>query len=193
MTSPLLTSARSNGSIVELTFRSGEQYLVPIETFSRVPGFSAVNEPNVALYPAVVCGLLTWSNGLDISPDLLRELVEKNALPKDEAENVTFPQVDRTMSSLLGDTMPIISMFYGIVIMMVYGEGSKHKLPHVHVRSAEHTASIAITTAEVLAGSLPPKKLALVRAWIILHEEELVMNWDLCRQHQTPLALPPLQ
>jgi hypothetical protein len=48
--------------------------------------------------------------------------------------------------------MPRISSFYGIVIAMYYKE---HGPPHFHVRYAEHDASIAIETSEVLGGSLP--------------------------------------
>lgn len=193
MTSPLLKSARSNGEIVELHFETEERYFLPIEAFVNIPGFSILKDREVALHPAVVCGLLTWSNGLDMSPDALHELVQAHALPREATQDVTFPVVERTMSPIQGDTMPIISMFYGIIIMMVYDEGSRHHLPHIHVRAAEHTASISIINAEIIAGSLPPKKLALVQAWIILHEEELMTNWDLCRKHQTPVPLSPLQ
>jgi len=84
-------------------------------------------------------------------------------------------------------------MFYGIVMMMINRARAQHNLPHIYARSAEFEASISITGNEILAGSFQPKKLALVRAWIILHEDELLMNWQLCRAHQTPLSLPPLQ
>jgi hypothetical protein len=53
--------------------------------------------------------------------------------------------------------MPRISAFYGIVIAMYYEE---HGLPHFHARYAEHDASIAIDTLEILGGSLPRRALA---------------------------------
>lgn len=40
--------------------------------------------------------------------------------------------------------MPVISMFYGIMIRMYYLENSEHNLPHVHARYAEHEVSITI-------------------------------------------------
>jgi hypothetical protein len=30
--------------------------------------------------------------------------------------------------------MPVISMFYGIIVMMYYLDNKKHKLPHIHVK-----------------------------------------------------------
>jgi hypothetical protein len=72
--------------------------------------------------------------------------------------------------------MPRISAFYGIVIAMHYDE---HGRPHFHARYAEHDASIAIDSLEILGGSLPRRALTLVREWAEQHREELESNWEL--------------
>lgn len=33
--------------------------------------------------------------------------------------------------------MPVISMFYGLIVSMYYLDTKRHKLPHIHVRYAE--------------------------------------------------------
>ena len=73
--------------------------------------------------------------------------------------------------------MPELSRFEGLVIKMIYKDNVQHHKPHVHVQCAEYKASVAID-GELLAGSLPVKKLALLRAWMILHEIELYQAWN---------------
>jgi Domain of unknown function (DUF4160) len=85
--------------------------------------------------------------------------------------------------------MPRISCFHGIVVAMYYEE---HGLPHFHARYAEHDASIGIGDLEVLQGSLPHKKLALVRRWATLHRHELRANWNRARDEQPLIAIEPL-
>lgn len=54
-----------------------------------------------------------------------------------------------------------------------------HSLPHFHVRYQGSKASIAIEDGRVLAGILPPKQLKLVQAWVELHRDELLADWEL--------------
>jgi Domain of unknown function (DUF4160) len=60
--------------------------------------------------------------------------------------------------------MPTISKFYGIQISLRTGE-TNHPRAHFHARYAEHKASIAVDTLEVLAGSLPPRALEFTLFW----------------------------
>lgn len=73
--------------------------------------------------------------------------------------------------------MPELSRFEGIVVKMLYKDNVQHNKPHVHAYYGEHAASVGID-GELLAGSLPVKKLALLQAWIILHEDELYAAWN---------------
>ena len=72
--------------------------------------------------------------------------------------------------------MPIISMFYGVVVMMYFGDDRRHKKPHIHVEYQEHEAVISIPDGKLLRGSLPPAKLKLVSAWMEIHKDELMAS-----------------
>jgi hypothetical protein len=52
----------------------------------------------------------------------------------------------------------VISMFYGILILMFSFDNKKHHLPHIHAQYAEHAAIIAIDSGEVMDGDLPKVK-----------------------------------
>lgn len=88
--------------------------------------------------------------------------------------------------------MPIISMFYGILIRIYLIDNKKHNVPHIHAKYNEYEASVDIESGEVLAGELPRKQLRLVQAWIELNKEALVVDWDLAIKGETPFKIPPL-
>ena len=88
--------------------------------------------------------------------------------------------------------MPIISMFYGIIIRMYLGK-SEHNPPHFHAYYQEHTAIIDINTCEIRDGGLPSKQLKLVLAWAELHKEELLADWDLALSGEIPFKIEPLK
>lgn len=46
--------------------------------------------------------------------------------------------------------MPIISMFYGIIIRLYLIDNTHHNLPHIHAKYAEFEASIGIGDGEIL-------------------------------------------
>lgn len=88
--------------------------------------------------------------------------------------------------------MATLAMFYGIVIYM-YNEGNgKHHAPHIHARFAEYDCSIDFE-GMVFNGHLPPRKLALVRAWIVLHREELEADWRLVNEGFAAFKIDPLR
>lgn len=58
--------------------------------------------------------------------------------------------------------MPIISMFYGIIVQLFFFDNDKHHTPHVHIRYSEFRASVDISTAEILEGDIPQRQLRLV-------------------------------
>jgi len=53
--------------------------------------------------------------------------------------------------------MPIISMFYGIIIRLFLLDNKHHNLPHIHAKYAEFEASIGVADGEILSGDLPRK------------------------------------
>jgi hypothetical protein len=88
--------------------------------------------------------------------------------------------------------MPIISMFYGIIIRLYGIDTVQHALPHLHAKYAEFEASISLEDGEILAGKLPRKQLRLVQAWIELHRDELLADWELARSGEQPYKIEPL-
>lgn len=88
--------------------------------------------------------------------------------------------------------MPVISMFYGIIIRLYLIDNKQHNLPHIHARYAEFEASLDIMDGEILSGELPRKQLRLVQAWIELHRDELMADWELAISGELPYKIAPL-
>ena len=89
--------------------------------------------------------------------------------------------------------MPVISMFYGIIIQMFFFDNKEHHAPHIHVRYNEHKAVFIISTGDLLAGDLPRKQRRLVEAWIELHRDELIADWSLAVEGNLPYKIEPLK
>jgi len=84
-------------------------------------------------------------------------------------------------------------MFYGIVIYLYFYDDERHALPHIHAKYQGHDASVSIVDGEVLAGEIPLAKLRMVQAWIEIHREALMADWELAVNGQTPFAIDPLR
>jgi len=84
--------------------------------------------------------------------------------------------------------MPRISSFYGISVLMFFGD---HNPPHFHARYSGHDARIALD-GTVLDGQLPRRALQLVRDWIGLHQDELAACWERAVNHEPPGNIDPL-
>jgi len=89
--------------------------------------------------------------------------------------------------------MPTISMFYGILVLMYFRDNRRHHLPHIHVRYQGHEAAVCIDDGIVLDGSLPSKQLKMVQAWVEIHKEELMLDWELAVNGDEPFRIAPLQ
>jgi hypothetical protein len=75
--------------------------------------------------------------------------------------------------------MPIIAMFYGIIIRMFYRDNQQHHLAHVHADYQGQVAVFSIMDGTLLDGAIPPAKQKLVVAWIEIHKDELIADWNL--------------
>lgn len=89
--------------------------------------------------------------------------------------------------------MPVISTFYGIIILMFYFDNKRHYRPHIHAQYGEFEAIISIDDGEVLEGDLPKSRMRLVQAWIEIHKDELARNWRLAATGQKPSKIEPLR
>ena len=86
--------------------------------------------------------------------------------------------------------MPTISVFYGILIQMFWNE---HAPPHFHALYGEHEALIDLRDLSVMRGSLPRRAMNLVTEWATDHRDDLMEDWNLCRQLQPPKPVEPLK
>ena len=89
--------------------------------------------------------------------------------------------------------MAIISMFYGIIVSMYYFDNRQHHVPHIHVKYQDQEAVISIPEGEMLEGTLKANKLRLVQAWIEIHQEELIADWELASKGETIFKIDPLK
>jgi hypothetical protein len=86
--------------------------------------------------------------------------------------------------------VPVISRFFGIVIRMYFFD---HEPPHFHAAYGAAEARIRIDPVGLLAGSLPPRPLALVVEWASLHKEDLLDNWRRLHADEPPQQIEPLE
>ncbi len=89
--------------------------------------------------------------------------------------------------------MPVISMFYGIIISMYFLDIKQHNVPHIHVRYADDSAVYQIPDGILLEGILPTNKHKLVVAWIEIHHESLMADWDLAVTGNPIFRIDPLK
>ncbi|MGO9953505.1 MAG: DUF4160 domain-containing protein [Dissulfurispiraceae bacterium] len=89
--------------------------------------------------------------------------------------------------------MPTISMFFGIIVSIFYGDVAQHHAPHIHVRYQGEKASVAIEDGRLLAGEFPARQLRMVQVWIDIHRDELMADWELAVNGDEPFRIAPLQ
>ena len=88
--------------------------------------------------------------------------------------------------------MPILSMFYGIIVRMQNEKAGKHKKPHIHALYGDYEIVMTLD-GEKLEGDFPKKQQKLLEAWIALHEDELKANWKLLNDGEGYFKIDPLK
>ena len=66
-------------------------------------------------------------------------------------------------------------------------------MPHIPVKYQRDEAVFNILDGELLEGDIPKAKIRLIQAWIEVHREDLLTNWELALSGQTPLPIEPLR
>ena len=89
--------------------------------------------------------------------------------------------------------MPVISMFYGVIIRMFHFDNAKHKAPHIHVQYGEQHVIIGIPAGNVLGGKMKSSKLKLVQAWVEIHREDVMADWRLAVEGRKVFRIDPLR
>lgn len=82
-----------------------------------------------------------------------------------------------------------LSWFYGIKISMFY---SDHLPPHFHANYGDYDAIVDIQKAKIINGKLPKKQASLVIAWVYLHQDELMENWQRAYHNKEMFKIDPL-
>lgn len=85
--------------------------------------------------------------------------------------------------------MPEISRFLGIVIKMFFKD---HNPPHFHAQYQKFTATIAIKDLKIISGELPPRVYSLVAEWALIHQSDLMNDWQKVKNLQNPTKIKPL-
>jgi hypothetical protein len=86
--------------------------------------------------------------------------------------------------------VPVISVFFGIVVRMYYQE---HEPPHFH---AEHQGQQATFdfSGTIMAGGLQSRTARrLIRRWAVLHQSTLEKNWIAMKAGKPLERVPPLE
>jgi len=88
--------------------------------------------------------------------------------------------------------MPTLSMFFGIIVRMYTGRG-EHVPPHIHVYYQDYDATFGIKEIKLIDGELPTRQRRLVEAWMEIHIEELMADWNLAQSGEQPFKIQPLE
>ncbi len=89
--------------------------------------------------------------------------------------------------------MPVISMFYGIIVSLYFHDDTRHHRPHIHAKYQDDEVVVAIPEGEVLEGSLPRGKMKMLLAWVEIHRDDLMADWELAVNGQQPFKIEPLR
>lgn len=66
-------------------------------------------------------------------------------------------------------------------------------MPHIHVRYQDEEAVVSIPEGQILEGALKVNKMKLVHAWMEIHRDELVADWELAINGETIFKIDPLK
>lgn len=88
--------------------------------------------------------------------------------------------------------MPILSLFYGIIVRMYMEAGGRHNIPHIHAEYSGEKIVVSLD-GEILEGTFPVKQLKLLQAWIIMRNDDLKANWELLSGGEAPFKIEPLK
>ena len=88
--------------------------------------------------------------------------------------------------------MPVLSMFFGIIVRMYKELGGKHNMPHIHAEYSGDEVVVALD-GTILEGGLPRAKMKLLEAWMEIHRDELEANWKLLSNGEQFFIFFPLK
>lgn len=90
--------------------------------------------------------------------------------------------------------MPVLSMFFGIIVRMYREEGGKHSMPHIHAEYSGKEIVMALD-GTILEGErdFPRNKRKMLEVWMEIHHEDLEANWRLLSNGEQFFRIDPLK
>ncbi len=85
--------------------------------------------------------------------------------------------------------MPVISRFLGIIIAMYWDD---HLPPHFHAKYGEYEITVEILTG-IVQRRFPKRALRHVLEWHELYKNELLEDWNFCRDRKELKPIEPLE
>jgi len=76
---------------------------------------------------------------------------------------------------------------------MYFMDNKQHNLPHIHVKYSGDEVVVSIPDGNVLDGTISSTKMKLLQAWIEIHKEELMADWELAVSGEQPYKIDPLR
>jgi Domain of unknown function (DUF4160) len=68
----------------------------------------------------------------------------------------------------------------------------EHEPPHFHANYQGFRSVWSIEDCNIIVGELPPRIERLVKQWAELYRENLITNWERCKNNEQPLKIPSL-
>lgn len=75
---------------------------------------------------------------------------------------------------------------------MNWKDVGKHKSSHFHAFYGNDEAVFSLT-GDIISGDFPAKQAAFVKAWALLHEDELKADWSLAVNGEETFRIDPLR
>ena len=75
---------------------------------------------------------------------------------------------------------------------MNWMDTGQHNLPHFHAFYGDYEAVFGFD-GELIAGEFPHRQGAFVKAWALLHDDELAANWKLATNGESIFRIEPLR
>lgn len=118
--------------------------------------------------------------------EALYEKAIAQGIPNKQTKTVT------TSTPVNQSEFAILSLFYGIVIRLKRNPKSTSQ-PHIHADFQGSTARITLNPIDITNSNLPIKQERLVLAWMEIHQDDLLANWDLVQHGQEPVLIDGLK
>lgn len=84
--------------------------------------------------------------------------------------------------------MPVLCMFYGIIVRMYREIGGKHNTPHIHAEYSGQEIVVALD-GTILEGKFPKSQMKLLDAWMEIHKDDWRQTGSSCPTANSSSAL----